>query len=135
MSYSRPATVGETTNRIILPVEIEEIRTEAVIDTGAPYVICPPKIAKIAGIDRAFALERLRMLIRGMLMEGSITRLSIRLLADEGDSLTVDATAFIPDVEEYWGDLPVFIGLTGFMERLRFAVDPSTDTFYFGSLL
>lgn len=68
-------------------------------------------------------------------MEGSITRLSIRLLADEGDSLTVDATAFIPDVEEYWGDLPVFIGLTGFMERLRFAVDPSTDTFYFGSLL
>ena len=61
--------------------------------------------------------------------------IELRLLADEGDSLTVDATAFIPDVEEYWGDLPTFIGLTGFLERLRFAVDPSTDTFYFGSLL
>ena len=33
-----PATAGETTNRIIMPVEIEGVSTNAVVDTGAPYV-------------------------------------------------------------------------------------------------
>lgn len=130
----RPVSVIETTNRIILPVEIEGISTEAVVDTGAPYVICAPRIAQLAGFDRTYALERLRMLIKGMQLEGSLTRLSIKLIAREGDNLTIDATVFVPDVEEYWGNFPSFIGLTGFLERLRFAVDPSTDTFYFGSL-
>lgn len=130
----RPVTEAETTNRIILVVEIEGTPTEAVLDTGAPYVICAPRVALLAGFERAYALERMKMLIRGMQLEGSLTRLSIKLLARQGDDLTVDATVFVPDVEEYWGDFPSFIGLTGFMERLRFAVDPSTDTFYFGPL-
>lgn len=130
----RPVSATETTNRIILLVEIEGVLTEAVVDTGAPFVICAPQIALLAGFNRAYALARMRMLIRGMQLEGSLTRLSIKLLAREGDDLTVDATVFVPDVEEYWGSFPSFIGLTGFLERLRFAVDPSTDTFYFGSL-
>lgn len=130
----RPVSANETTNRIILLVEIAGVLTEAVVDTGAPYVICAPRIALLAGFDRAYALARMRMLIRGMQLEGSLTRLSIKLLAREGDDLTVDATVFVPDVEEYWGSFPSFIGLTGFLERLRFAVDPSTDTFYFGPL-
>ena len=130
----RPVSANETTNRIILLVEIAGVLTEAVVDTGAPFVICAPRIALLAGFDRAYALARMRMLIRGMQLEGSLTRLSIKLLAREGDDLTVDATVFVPDVEEYWGSFPSFIGLTGFLERLRFAVDPSTDTFYFGPL-
>jgi hypothetical protein len=60
--------------------------------------------------------------------------LSVKLEATIGTSIDVDATAFVPDVEEFWGDLPSFIGLMGFLERIRFAVDPSTDTFYFGKL-
>jgi hypothetical protein len=130
----RPVSANETTNRIILLVEIAGVLTEAVVDTGAPFVICAPRIALLAGFDRAYALARMRMLIRGMQLEGSLTRLSIKLLAREGDDFTVDATVFVPDVEEYWGSFPSFIGLTGFLERLRFAVDPSTDTFYFGAL-
>ena len=46
-NYS-PATPGETTNRIILPVKVENIRTEAVVDTGAPYPIIAPQIARLA---------------------------------------------------------------------------------------
>ena len=135
LKYSyQPATIGETTNRIVLPIEIQGIATEAVVDTGAPYVICAPRVAREVGIDPEFALERRMMLIRGMRLEGMIVRLSIRLQAEEGDDLDVDATAFVPDVEEYWGDLPSFIGLTGFLQRIRFAIAPSTDTFYFGSL-
>jgi hypothetical protein len=74
------------------------------------------------------------MLVRGMRLEGSIIRLNMTLPADKGEDLTVDATAFIPDVEEYWGDFPCFIGQMGFLERIRYAVDPATDTFYFGTL-
>lgn len=130
----RGATERETTNRIIIGVEIEGIMTEAVIDTGAPYVICPPRVAKQAGVDRAWALDEMVMLVRGMRLSGIRVRMNISLRADEGEDLDVDATVFVPDVEEYWGDFPAFLGLTGFLERIRFAIDPNTDTFYFGKL-
>ncbi|MBW4493144.1 MAG: hypothetical protein KME26_08670 [Oscillatoria princeps RMCB-10] len=74
------------------------------------------------------------MLIRGMRLPGFVVRLNIRLVAREGEDLNVDATVFVPDSEALWGDFPSFIGLTGFLERIRFALDPNTDTFYFGSL-
>jgi hypothetical protein len=31
-------------------------------------------------------------------------------------------------------DLPNFLGLSGFLERIRFAVDPGSNLFYFGAL-
>uniref|UniRef100_UPI00350F3040 hypothetical protein n=2 Tax=Kamptonema formosum TaxID=331992 RepID=UPI00350F3040 len=108
--------------------------TRAVLDTGAPYVICAPKIARDAGVDPASALERKTMLIRGMRLSGFVVRLNIRLKAEEGEDLDVDSTVFVPDSEVLWGNFPSFIGLTGFLERIRFALDPNTDTFYFGSL-
>jgi hypothetical protein len=129
-----PVTETETTNRIIFQVEIQGIPTLAVLDTGAPYVICAPKVASEAGVDPASALERKTMLIRGMRLPGFVVRLNIRLVAREGEDLNVDATVFVPDSEALWGDFPSFIGLTGFLERIRFALDPNTDTFYFGSL-
>jgi len=117
-----PATESETTNRILIRVEIQGIPTIAVVDTGAPYVICAPKIAADAGVSPASALERKTMLIRGMRLEGFVVRLNIRLKAEYGQDLDVDSTIFIPEVEEYWGDFPSFIGLTGFSERIRFAI-------------
>ena len=104
-----PVSAVGTMNRLILPVEIEGILTEAIVDTGAPYVVCAPAIALLAGFDCAYAFERMRMLIRGMQLEGSLTHLIIKLLAREGDDLIVDATVFVPDVEEYWGNFPSFI--------------------------
>ncbi|NJK76677.1 MAG: hypothetical protein HC849_25365 [Oscillatoriales cyanobacterium RU_3_3] len=74
------------------------------------------------------------MFVRGMRLEGSVIRLNMKLIAEEGEDLDVDATAFIPDVEEFWGDFPSFIGQIGFLERIRFAIDPLNDTFYFGQL-
>ena len=129
-----PATETETTNRIVMPVEVQGIRTWAVVDTGAPYVICAPKVAADAGIDPASALKKDRMLIRQMRLDGFVYRLNIRLVAKYGEDLNVDATVFVPEVEEFWGDFPSFIGLAGFLERIRFAIDPNTDTFYFGQV-
>jgi hypothetical protein len=132
-----PATSNETTNRIKLPIafEIEKsIVVLAVLDTGAPYPILDPAIAKAIGFTPELTLDRISMGIRGMILEGSLIRLNITLEAEQGQNLTVDATTFIPDSELAWGHFPCFIGLSGFLERIRFAIDPNTDTFYFGSL-
>jgi hypothetical protein len=134
--FYRPIAGYDQSPRIIAPVEIERITTYAVVDTGAPYVICAPEVAQVIGLKPAAALSKQRMLVRGVVMKGRLYRLTLRLLADRGESLSVDATAFIldPEFEASWGKLPSFIGLSGCLERLRFAVDPAADTFYFGPL-
>ncbi len=104
------------------------------VDTGAPYVICAPEVASDAGVDPASALRSETMLIRGMRFNGSLFRLNVKLKAEFGKDLDVDATVFVPDSADSWGENPSFIGLAGFLERIRFAFDPNTDTFYFGSL-
>ena len=73
-------------------MQIGGYTVDAVVDTGAPYVVCEPGL--------------------------------------------VDATVFVPDLkpDQAWGDLPSFIGLSGCLERMRFAVDPATEMFYFGPL-
>lgn len=130
----RPVTENETTNRLLLQVDVENVLAEAVIDTGAPYSIIAPRVARIAGLYRVDPLERITMLVRGMRLEGGTIRLNMTLPADLGEELTVDATAFIPDVEEYWGEFPSFICQNAFLDRIRYAVDSSTDMFYFGEL-
>lgn len=137
-----PATAKESTNRIIIPVTVEPmdmragktIQTQAVLDTGAPYAILDPTIAEVVGFTPEQAQERERMLIRGMRLEGSLTRLSITLQATQGDDLNIETTAFIPDSLEAWGGFPSFLGMAGFIERLRFAIDPNEDKFYYGPL-
>ncbi len=129
-----PVTPNESTNRIILIVEVGGRPVKAVVDTGAPYVILPPSVARLGGFNPDFILGREQMLIRRMRLDGSITRINITLIATFGEDLNVPATVFVPDREDLWGDFPAFIGLSGFLERIRFAVDPNSDLFYFGSL-
>ena len=62
---------------------------------------------------------------RGQLYRGLIT-----LLADEGSPLDVEATVFVtPD----WPG-PNFLGYQGLLQRIRFAVDPESNRFYFGPI-
>ncbi|RLC10701.1 MAG: hypothetical protein DRI57_20015 [Deltaproteobacteria bacterium] len=67
-------------------------------------------------------------------MFGELHRVSITLLADpgQGDELTIESTTFVS--EEWEG--PVVLGYRGFLERMRFALDPGIipgeQIFYFG---
>jgi hypothetical protein len=131
-----PATEGENLPRILLPVAISGISTSAVMDTGAPYVVCAPVMARNIDLKPETSLGAIRLLVRGYSVAGRLHRLNVSFEALQGESLTVDATVFVPDAEweEIWGNLPPFIGLSGCLERMRFAVDPGSDTFYFGPL-
>lgn len=135
-SYSYRPAINDISNRILLQVEIEGELIEAIIDTGSPYVVCPPYLAEEIGFDPATALDSIPFIVRGTRMRGNLYRANIRFPAVDGDDLVVDATVFVPnqDHQESWGEHPAFIGLTGCLERLRFAVDPVDDQFYFGPL-
>ena len=58
----------------------------------------------------------------------------IGLEAERGESLDIEATVFVPILPpgETWLH-PNFIGLDGFLNRIRFAIDPEENAFYFGS--
>jgi len=63
--------------------------------------------------------------VRGILYTGRICGIPITLNAEIGQSLTVEASVFIPELAagEHWYH-PNFLGLSGFLDRIRFAVDP-----------
>ena len=131
-----PATDQDMSDRIQLPIVFELSEATdvlAVVDTGAPYSILDPLIAKQIGFSPEMTLERTAVTVRGVKLRGSLIRLSTTLQAEVGENLTIDSTTFIPDSEEQWNQFPSFIGQAGFLERIRFAIDPNTNTFYFGA--
>jgi len=131
----RPATAYETTPRLLLEVEIDGIQAEAVMDTGGIYLICSPRIDQLFHLETAEAISGVQsILLRGVFVQGRLYRLSLTILAEEGEDATIETTAFVPEPEEAepWGDLPGFLGLYSCLERAHFAVDPRTERFYFG---
>lgn len=63
---------------------------------------------------------------------GFLNRIPIIIIAEEGGgtSAEIDSTCFVSD---QWPGPPV-IGWKGCLERMKFAIDPSLDRFYFGSI-
>lgn len=123
-------------NRVLLDVIVEGLITTTVLDTGAPYVMIAPALATQLGINGSDAIETTSIRHRSMQLDGGLHRVEMRFPARYGETLAIQATAFVPDLNflEQWGDLPCFLGMSGCLERLRFAIDPGHDMFYFGPL-
>lgn len=123
-----PGTLYEA--RIFVPVRLAglDVDVTAMVDTAAPWCVLEGAIANLYADREASLVPRQRLSSRLGDHTGDLHRSPITLLADEGDSLTVEATIFVcPD----WPG-PNVIGYNGLLERIRFAVDPSLNTFYFG---
>lgn len=123
--------------RIVMPVLFGDsvLPTMCIVDTGAPWCILDPEEALALGLDPNNALEPTTIGIRGFSYHGYLHRVSIRLEALEGKALTTDATVFVPvlgagEVYTY----PSFLGLQGFLDRIRFGIDPASNSFFFGPL-
>jgi hypothetical protein len=116
--------------RIFVPVRLGglDVDVTAMVDTAAPWCVLEGAVGAIFSDRNAILVRRQALSSRLGNYVGDLCRASITLLADEGDSLTVEATVFV--CLDWSG--PNVIGYNGLLERIRFAVDPSLNTFYFG---
>jgi hypothetical protein len=102
----------------------------AVVDTAAPWCIFRPVVASSWMRNLDPIPGRVVLSTRLGQFHGSLFRGLITILASSGDSLDVEATAFLSP--EWRG--PNFLGYQGFLQRIRFAVDPENNLFYFGRI-
>lgn len=100
----------------------------AELDTGSPYSILNPEVAESAGIEVGTGEAYSLMTANGR-REGRLVRHELVLLADEGESLRLETTIFVPT--ESIANHP-FLGYCGFLEAIRIGLDPQHNDFYFG---
>lgn len=107
--------------------EFENIH--GLLDTGSEWVVFSKEFIDDYDIeiDDDTNLQK-TMFTRFGRIEGYLNRLLLILIAENGDSLPMEATCFI---SQDWPGPPV-IGWKGCLERIKFAVDPSIEKFYFG---
>ena len=119
----KSSSKGDRLSKIFIPVKVH-LLTQAVIDTGGGSLIIPPDMHEILLIDLSIASKD-EIQIRGTPVKGYLFRFPLWFIAEEGEHLEVDVTAFMPN-EDYKGRwaLPVYVGWTGCLERLRCAFDP-----------
>jgi len=121
--------VAEGTARIYVKVEPEGLGGSilALVDTGAPWSILATDVAREVGLLTEMGEPETILTPLGR-MRGRLQNTTLTILADEGQSLEVQATVFVSP------DWPAgnFLGYAGLLERIRFAVDPQRNDFYFG---
>lgn len=99
----------------------------ALLDTGASWSVLNVEVAEELELLNAHGTP-LAMSTRLGRIEGKLVRTAATLVAEDGDSVGVDATVF---VSHEWRQ-PTIIGYSGLLERIRFAIDPDTKSFVFG---
>ena len=103
------------------------IQVFARLDPATPWVVLNSELNEQIGLRATSAKVELHT-VAG-LMKGSLERFPITLQAEQGDPLEIEATLFVCDEWQREN----FLGYSGFIERIRFAVDPASRKFYFGS--
>ena len=99
------------------------------LDTGASWSVLNAELAdNLKLFDRDG--ETVTISSRMGKVQGKLVRAMTTLVADDGDSVEVDSTVFVSR------DWPAgnFIGYSGLLERIRFAIDPHDNAFIFGGL-
>ena len=112
--------------QVVLPIH-PNISLYAILDTGTPFCIFETEIAEALGL---FPIDGESMSLKTAYgpFHGTIRRAILRLVAEQGDSLDIEASLFVTDDWTYGN----FLGYSGLLERIRFALDPMTNSFYFG---
>ncbi len=119
----------ESGSKIFVRFRVAHLGQEflGLLDTGATWSILDWELAELAGLDPNSG-QRIRYSGRWGTIEGSVVPCLFRLPADEGKSLDIEGSVFVsPDWRA--GN---FIGYHGLLERIRFALDPGENRFYFG---
>lgn len=121
---------AEATSKIYVKVQPDawEGAILAQLDTGAAWSVFEPEVAEAIGILNGSG-EIVELDTRFGLKRGRLERVTVTVLADEGESLGVEATIFVC---RDWPERKNFLGYNGLLERIRIALDPPGYFFYFG---
>jgi len=102
----------------------------ALLDTGAHYCVLAREIADSIRDHLTESIGETIFRTAQGLVRGDLYAHTVTLLAERGKPLDIDSVLFIsPD----W-QAPSFLGYVGVLDRMRFAVDPRWNRFYFGPL-
>jgi len=103
----------------------------AILDTAADWSVINTEIALDLGL---FGIEgeSIALSTRFGTIAGHLVPAPVTLIADDGDSLRIDATVFISS--DWPRKAGTFLGYSGLLERIRFAVDPQRNDFFFGPI-
>lgn len=104
----------------------DRIVTLARLDAAIPWAVLDQELNKRLGIEQKS--DEIHLQTAAGRMAGSLVSHSMTFLADTGDPPEVEATMFGCD-DWQRGD---FSGYRGFLQRMRFAVDPGNRMFHFG---
>jgi hypothetical protein len=129
----QPPDGGEPTSKIYVKFEPQGLEGTflAQVDTGAAWSVLAVDLAEAMELvdGNGEAVSMRTRLVPGPIA-GRLERITLTLFADEGDSLDIEATVF---VSQHWPG-GTFLGYEGLLSRIRFAVDPSDNFFYFGPI-
>jgi hypothetical protein len=128
----RPGT-AERTAKIFVKIQFPTpgFLTLAQLDTGCPWSILDPETAALVGVSGSDFGKPVRLSTRLGPKEGPLAKVPLVLVADEGESLEIEGTFFLP-VD--WPPGEIFVGYSGLLDSLRLALDPGFNRFYFGPL-
>jgi hypothetical protein len=122
----------ERSAKIYVTVEFPGLsHSLAQLDTGAAWSVLDLATAEaLELLDGDGDRERMRTHVG--IVEGKLERVPLKLFAEEGDSLAIEATFL---VSRDWPGR-TFLGYTGLLDRVRIALDPSPgkNWFYFGEV-
>ena len=127
-----PASPGGS-SRIYVKIEVEgddgSVMPLALLDTGAEWSVLEREIAESVGLTGADG-QAIRLKHKNGESSGKLVKANVRLLADEGEDLVVEATVFVPDEHHNVGG--TFVGYTALLEQVRLGLDPQNNQIYFG---
>ena len=104
--------------------------TLAMLDTGSTYSVLDADLAEELGAFAETEAPSVMMGTRSGTLSGRLVRRPLWLLADEGESLEIDATFWVSSEWRHGH----FLGYAGFLQRIRFGLDPQLNRFHFGPL-
>jgi hypothetical protein len=122
--------VDEPLSRIYVPFQPEgdAIWHLALVDTGGHFFVPSPNVLESIRDHLSDSFDVTYLMTAQGRLRGYVHRHRITLIASAGEDLEVDVTVF---ASAEWAGPSIF-GYTGVLERIRFAVDPETNRFYFG---
>jgi hypothetical protein len=102
----------------------------AMVDTAAPWCIFKPELGEV--LRESFEVLSAKASLSSRLgdFKGELLRGRLFLPALDGEYAEVETTVFFSP--QWPGEN--FLGYEGLLQRIRFAVDPHSNLFYFGDL-